>query len=375
MRRLTSLDGLRGAAALTVLLHHGLLLFPVLAEPYFARVPAPSGTAAWWAVHTPLHLLWEGKAGVYVFFVLSGFVLTLPAMRDGHRWDAYYPSRLIRLYLPIWGAVAFAAVTFLLVDRVGIQDSPWLDERPRSLTAMMLVRDVTLVGGNGGIASPLWSLTWEILFSLALPIVLWVAIRVRRLHAVIMVAAVALSSVGGAIEETAVMYPPMFVVGVILALRREEVSRWCERIPKVGWWLGLILAVVLLTSRWTLMSFQTPHALVGATVGLMLVGAVFCVVAALEWPRAKRTLDAKPFQLLGTLSFSLYLVHEPIIVATGFALPDAPALALIVAVGITAVVTPVFYLAVEKPSHKLAKRVSKLVRQRSIGNAVASSHR
>ncbi len=52
-----------------------------------------------------------------VFFVLSGLVVALPALRKGFSWRAYYPARLARLYLPIWGSLALAAALVLLIPR------------------------------------------------------------------------------------------------------------------------------------------------------------------------------------------------------------------------------------------------------------------
>jgi hypothetical protein len=77
--RLPSLDGLRGVAALIVVVHHTLLTVPSLSVAYFLDGPAAvRGSKAWWLSWTPLHLIWAGGEAVIVFFVLSGFVLALP---------------------------------------------------------------------------------------------------------------------------------------------------------------------------------------------------------------------------------------------------------------------------------------------------------
>lgn len=97
--RVGALDGLRGLAALVVVFHHVLM-----SNPHF---PAPEGDGsvvmdkAWFMTWSPLHLFWEGTVAVMVFFVLSGYALSLASYRTPASWLAYYPSRLVRLYVPV----------------------------------------------------------------------------------------------------------------------------------------------------------------------------------------------------------------------------------------------------------------------------------
>lgn len=81
------------------------------------------------AYHTPLNLLWAGQQAVILFFVLSGFVLVELARRMASRgrWvRSYYVQRLVRLYLPVWGAVLLAVLLALAVPRHTAGLSPWL---------------------------------------------------------------------------------------------------------------------------------------------------------------------------------------------------------------------------------------------------------
>ncbi len=75
--KLIELEALRGVAALIVLVHHTLLAF-------FPRVHGlldPDSTIALFG--TPFFLFINGSASVILFFVLSGFVLTLRAFESG----------------------------------------------------------------------------------------------------------------------------------------------------------------------------------------------------------------------------------------------------------------------------------------------------
>ena len=61
--RLVSLDGVRGVAAVVVLLHHAALIVPSLASVYYPG--APSTGLAGILAHTPLHLAWAGGEAVF----------------------------------------------------------------------------------------------------------------------------------------------------------------------------------------------------------------------------------------------------------------------------------------------------------------------
>ena len=93
-----------------------MLLFPAVATAFDGRGRDFHGVV-WWVTFTPFHILWAGSEAVAVFFVLSGFVLTRAAAGTSFSWRAYYPSRLLRLYLPVAGALVFALVTILVFPR------------------------------------------------------------------------------------------------------------------------------------------------------------------------------------------------------------------------------------------------------------------
>ena len=82
------LEGLRGIAAVQVVLLHFVTGF----LPDTAEHAAP-----------PLQVLWDGHTAVYVFFLISGAVLT-PSFARGGPWPRQVAKRLVRLGLPIAAA-------------------------------------------------------------------------------------------------------------------------------------------------------------------------------------------------------------------------------------------------------------------------------
>ncbi len=369
--RLRSLDGLRGAAALLVLVHHSLLLFPALAGVYYAgrkaEVLPPFQDAL---AYSPLHLVWAGTESVYLFFVLSGLVLALPVLaRPGFDWVAYYPRRLIRLYGPVIAAVLLGASTFLLAPRFN-DDSlgTWVNRRPNRYTPEAFLDDFTLVAGGSGRISPLWSLQWEVQFSLLLPLYVLLLVPQRRLDGVRVVALLALLAVGSWTRNDPLFFLSMFAVGVLTACRwtsLEDLTRRWSAGRRWFWPTVLVLAVLLATARWNLTGLGADPPLARQLAALAVPGVWLLLVAAAFCPSARAVCETRFLQWAGRISFSLYLVHEPIVLAARYLTePASPWLAIAFAVPVAVLVAVLFERLVESRFHRLAQRVGKAVHAR-----------
>ncbi len=368
---MTALDGLRGVAALVVVIHHALLLVPALADAYYEPSTAVtrSGGLEWLLTYSPLHLFWAGPEAVLLFFVLSGVVLTMPALRTGFSWVAYYPRRVIRLYVPVIAAIGFAAATIAVAPRLPeVTQSAWVAARPAAFTAEGLVKDVTLVNGVSRTLSPLWSLEWEVKFSLLLPVYVGLALLARRSWVAAVAATALVSGViafGWYGNENAAYYLGVFGIGALLAVIWEPLARFVER-PRPGWvsttaWSLLGLVGAMLTIRHWLVLDRAQAAPVEPGPGLdSLVGVVLIVLVAGFFGPVKRMLERAVPRWLGKISFSLYLVHEAIVLGSFHLMPDLPvgwisALAVALSLGLAVL----FTRWIEMPSHRLARRAGR----------------
>ena len=108
--KLIELEALRGIAAVIVLLHH----FLVVVAPRLHGRNFPDDPIA--LVRTPLFALVNGTAAVSIFFVLSGFVLTLRAMeqRDWRQIVAGVVKRWPRL-VPLVVTTNILSAVFVLL--------------------------------------------------------------------------------------------------------------------------------------------------------------------------------------------------------------------------------------------------------------------
>lgn len=302
--RLSGLDGIRGLAALYVVVNH---VFERTFPGY------PHDRAPWWAG-------WfiYGRFAVVVFIVLSGFSLTLSPARHGWRLDSVvrFAGRRARRILPAyWAALAFSlAVAWLVVPQPG-------EGRPD--TSSVVVNGL-LVQNLERVPSPnraFWTMAVEAQLYVALPLLLLI---VRRLGGIVMVAAVTLVVATVAIAaphnprlhmfviESAPDLAALFAIG-ILAAGIVGASRARKAWP----WLALAAAApVFLTiwrqgSVWTL----TPRHLLW--VDLALGPAIACLLVGVATGHPAplvRLLDSRPIRNLGLCSFSLYLLHEPVVV-------------------------------------------------------------
>ncbi|MFT4259261.1 acyltransferase family protein [Microbacterium sp.] len=367
--RIRALDGLRGLAALVVLLHHALLVVPSFAEPYMTGY---TDASPWMRAmtYTPLHVVWAGQSAVLVFFVLSGLVLTLPVIGRGRRfsWASYYPQRLVRLYLPAWGAVAVAIIWVLLVPRDEEMTSLWVQARSVVIDDYRIPRDILLIGEKGGFVSPLWSLKWEIWFSILLPILVFLAVKLARWAWLTMSIALIAVGFGSFYGLDALNYLPMFFLGAQLAVVLPAVRKRFsvhenplsadeprKRRDRYARWGAALLIPSLLVLPWILRPFGIDPRLLLPAVAL---GALLAVIAAIVDTPFAAMLRLPALQWMGLISFSLYLTHEPLVLSMAFIFgEDNATWAAVTAIALSFPLAYLFYRFVEAPSHRLARAV------------------
>jgi peptidoglycan/LPS O-acetylase OafA/YrhL len=323
------------------------------------------GSWSWLFAHTPAHIVWAGEEAVLVFFVLSGLVLAMPATRRPMRWRSYYPQRLLRLYLPVWGAVVFSVAMLYVAPRAAsLGRSTWLNVQA-DVSPWEAVTDGLLLNGVGNLNTPLWSLQWEVAFSLLLPLYFFLARSSARVAILRVAVILALVAVGTLIASPAVRLLPIFGLGVLIAFQREPLdaaAQWIEARDRsqarLIWTVLSVLTVILLTARWTLGGLPGESPLLKAAgSGAMVFGACLTVMLAMYCPAARAALERPSVQWVGKRSFSLYLIHEPIIVSLAFLLPTtfSPWRRGAITLAVVLAATILFYRLVEMPAHRLAR--------------------
>jgi peptidoglycan/LPS O-acetylase OafA/YrhL len=302
-RRLAGLDGIRGLAALYVVINHVFLrAFP----------GSPVDHAPFWAA-------WfiYGRFAVVIFIVLSGFSLALSPARHGWRLDTvtrFAQRRARRILPPYWAALAFSlAVAWLIVPQPG----NGVPNAKSVLVNGLLVQNIVAAHRPN---AAFWSMAVEAQLYIAFPLLL---LMVRRWGGAVMVTAVALiiAAVGivgphvAHLDVFVAQSPPdlaaLFAVGVLTAgivgasttLRSWPWPRLAlaaaTPVLAVIWWQG---------SVWTLDHLYWVDLSLGPAIACLLAGVATGRPAGLL-----RVLDARPLRSLGSFSYSLYLTHAPIV--------------------------------------------------------------
>ena len=346
-QRLAGLDGVRGLAALYVVVFHIFLRvfpgYPVDHAPFWAA----------WFIY--------GRFAVVVFIVLSGFSLALSPARHGWRLDgtSRFAQRRARRILPAyWAALAFSlAVAWLIIPQPG-QGVPSLGS---VLANGLLVQNFAPAHLPN---AAFWSMAVEAQLYIAFPLLL---LMVRRWGAMAMVAAVTLVvvTVGVAgphvsqLDTFLIHSPPelaaLFALGVLTA---GIVGASPARRSRPWAWLALAAAAPVVATIWWQGSVWTVDHLFW--VDLAVGPAIACLLGGLATGQAApllRLLDTRPIHSLGLCSYSLYLIHAPIVVVVyekivvGRVAPGVPAflVSLVLTLPLSIVLARLFASVFETP--------------------------
>ena len=314
-RRVRYLDGLRGIACLQVLLLHVLSgYFPGFVQ----NIPGSLGDGI---RQSPLFLLYNGWLAVFVFFVLSGYVLTAaygPIGDTTRRIEA----RFLRLWIPAAAFGAIAVMMYFVFPLAHSHLAEWngseVLRRCWNVDASVggVFRDLVVypifTGYNKGLLAalipsampalieegqafnpPVWTLSVEMIGSL---LVMWL-VSCRRQHRVRWLGSMLIASV----------LSPMlacFVAGHLAAIaglaEREVLPRQFRAVVNV---------VLLIAGVYLSMDAESPIRL--------SVSAMLIFFAIVQSGFARRILASDICMSIGSRSVTIYLLHWPFVLGFG----------------------------------------------------------
>lgn len=305
--KLESLQIGRGVAALLVMLVHATTFVRLNYHETFAG-----------------NLFIAGSAGVDFFFVLSGFIIWHRHARDigqPERVADYGWRRLVRIYPAYWIVILAILPAYFLVPRYGLGDetSPYI-----ITTSLLLVpayRPPILVAG--------WTLIHELWFYLLFAGL--IAFRGRWFRWVVGLWVAGVAGFVSALWNSRLLAADPWLRTVLSPVNFEFVlgclAAWLVSHPRLQrstprMWCAVLLAGGLAFTTLMLVPALLPGAFLGNRVLGFGLSAFFIVLGAAGWDLSTRTGQAAGSTLtrgpvfLGDASYSLYLLHGPVLSAT-----------------------------------------------------------
>ncbi len=263
------LDFLRGFAALAVVLFHfGDAALPTLKQNYLSNIVV------------------YGKYGVQIFFVISGFVIPYSMMKSKYMISDYFNNllrRFVRINPPSYVAILLSFILYyssiIIINRpISGMDWPGVN-----LTAIL---------ANLSYSVPIFDTTWynPVFWTLSIEFQFYIIIGLllplikTKNNTLTSLSLIGILSLGFLDLEWFFDYGSFFVLGILLFLKREQLIH-----------KNLIILLFFITI--TFCYFQ--NGLVELIFGLLAFLAI----------SSKFNLNYKVTNLLGKISYSLYITH------------------------------------------------------------------
>ena len=294
--RYAGLDGLRGLASFAVVIHHSLIL----------------GTDI-------------GGLSVFLFFILSGFLITGILHRSREKIEAGR-TRLgpaledfwIRRALRIFPAYYLWLGVFVVID-VAFRQGEILKDLWWYLTYLQnfMLGFVTLRWGD---FTHVWSLAVEqqyYVFFAPLVVLLPTRWHTRLMIVTIALCLVTIQALQSAGWEMVTLYTSpangfvFMAAGALMTLERERTPAWMGSTPTLLAAAVVIVLLALYPVAERTIGLKIPYVLlmIASVTSLSVV-----MIHVLQTPEGvvARVMETRPFKFLGLISYGLYVIHLPV---------------------------------------------------------------
>ena len=304
----------------------------------------------------------NGKYGVQIFFVISGYTIAATYLKAG-QFKPYFVRRLMRI-APLYYV---AVLLFFTLIVTGAMVQPYFMQLYGSQPdAWNLISHLTFLSAwDARVANSLigveWTIPVEIFWYAVLPFLLPWRLTPRG-FATVFFALLVLSGITRAVGELwlpkhaahfmPTTYGAYFFLGAWCYHMRAKLltddgfnsARWLAA--------GYVIFVLALLTK------------TGMSAALMAVATALIIVSYRVRPGTAQVLRSRPFVLVGSVSYSIYLWHLLIVYlcvryldGTYAELPELARFALVS--GATLVLSIISYLLIERPTNAMGHRLSK----------------
>ncbi|RJQ90649.1 acyltransferase [Amycolatopsis panacis] len=345
--RIVFIDIGRGLGALLVFYSH--IAHPwVLAKhddaPYISFIEALTSD--------PMHMAKQGIGQIAVpfFFLVSGFVVTPIALKQGT--GRFALNRLIRVYAPMLFVVLLTALL------MAVSLHPPSTGQSQDLNPLTILTNTSLVNylifPQVVLIPVAWSMIIEVIFYVLLMVVLpvlrrsvWLAIAVELTFIFVVLMSRSQFGPSWSLFAVNVSYLPVMIIGqTIWATTSKRIPLWTGALFGGCAWSLYVLADIIDVGR------------VDTSYNLAMAFAVICFLMGMF--AEDKLKQRKIWTALSERSYSIYLLHMLVtFVLLQLLRPAVPLpIALLIVIPVVFGVVEISYRFVERPSHALARRLS-----------------
>lgn len=317
MVKLNSAESIRGLACLAVVFSHlSLSFFPYL--HHFDVNEKTTSSIQYFIHHSPFAFWYSGTAAVFLFFVLSGFVLSYAILKKPEQAKTKIKSMLIKRYprlaIPAVVSCVLVWIVFLCFDIDSSQVNGWFQSYvTQNITLKHALYEGTI--GSFFFAESdtnwvLWTMHIELMGSLALFLLLYLYQTKRSLF---FVASLLLPALAWYFKGEGFFLGILsFIIGIYYYLY----GRPLKFVPALVLFIfGLYLAGAHSTSwsyQWlTHFMGERTYDYCNFFAGVLIVYSILMSV------QLSKLFDKKILIWLGKLSFSIYLIHLIVLYLVG----------------------------------------------------------
>lgn len=341
--RIEALTGVRAVAAFHVFIFHAALAWPsiFLSNPF-------------------QEVISSGLIGVTVFFVLSGFVLSVSQLRSPHaelqNWKGFWGTRAARILPSYYLAVIAMLVIWPLYAITPVRDpSPtqFVGVALASLTLTQTWFQWMTFEGHG----QAWSLDTEVIFYLLFPFIARWTARLRAANLLVGLGVLFLIELGirqafelGAVSWLTLYANPLFrlpefilgvLIGRLFLLGPVRQAIW-GGVSMLAWSAVFFL---LLVNAYGVKTVPMLHPFLIPFFGL----GIYAQARAPKTALTSCALDNPVMRYLGEISYAIYLWHGAALLIAKEALGLLDWRGPVLALGFTLIISAASYEFVEKP--------------------------
>lgn len=373
INRYEELDSMRGLAAVAVFFGH---IYAIFYGTFITKLLFDHGI---------LRFMISGSESVILFFVLSGFVLSLPFYsKKQPEYGKFLLKRICRIYIPYIISILFVLVIRKLTYEGKISSlTEWFNGTWSGNVDFNVVKNHFLLIGTflSNLNSVVWSLVHEMRISIIFPFLMFIILRLNWKQNIIFSLFLSLGSVvycylsnvtftGTQIYST-IHYSAIFVIGALLAKHRDEIKNIINNLNKK-------LKITVLVSGLILYLYAHPSFVLNLFFSdinpfyrtvidswIVSIGASILISFSISSTKISFILKNKIINFIGQISYSLYLYHIPVLFSLIHSLNGLlPIWAIcLLAIVMTFFISVLMYYLIEKPSIKLGKLITKNKRE------------